>query len=145
MKNLHIEWKHYEKDGTTCERCGDTGQSLKQAVEKLRGELAGRNIGLTFTETILSEQDIPVSNSILFNGAPLETLIPGAKTSENHCRSCSELTGRETRCRTVEVGNALYEALPEALIRQAALQALGLQAALPVLDEPAEACCSSCA
>ena len=144
MKNLHIEWKHYEKDGTTCERCGDTGQSLKQAFEKLRGELAERNIGLTFTETILPEQDIPESNSILFNDVPLESLIPGAKTSENHCRSCSELTGRETRCRTVEVGGALYEALPEALIRQAALQALDLQAAIPVLNESAEACCTSC-
>lgn len=144
VKALHIEWKHYEKDGTTCTRCGDTGQSLTQAIEKLHGELAGRNIALTFTETILSEQDIPESNSILFNGMPLETLIPGAKTSENHCRSCSELTGRETRCRTVKVGDALYEALPEALIRQAALKALGLQTAIPALDNSAEACCTSC-
>lgn len=144
MKTLHIEWKHLEKDGATCERCGHTGQSLTQAIEKMRGELAGRDIALTFTETILSEHDIPKSNSILFNGVRLETLIPGAKSSENHCQSCSELTGRETRCRTVEVGNVLYEALPAALIRQAALLALGLQVESPVFDEPAEACCTNC-
>ena len=144
MKTMHIEWKHYAKDGTTCERCSDTGQSLEQAIGKMRGELAGRNIALSFTETILSEQDIPVSNSILFNGVPLETLIPGAKTSENHCQSCSELTGRETRCRTVQVGDAHYEALPEALIRQAALKALGLQAEVPVPNDSLEACCTSC-
>jgi hypothetical protein len=144
MKTLHIEWKHYEKDGATCTRCGDTGQTLERAVGNLRGELAERNIALTFTETILSEQDIPESNSIFFNGAPLEALIPGAKTSENHCRSCSELTGRDTLCRTVEVGDALYEAVPETLIRQAAYRALDLEAPASVLAVPTRACCASC-
>ncbi len=144
MNTLHIEWKHYEKDGATCTRCGDTGQTLERAIEKMCRELAERNIALTFTETILSEQDIPESNTIFFNGVPLEALIPGAKTSENRCRSCSELTGRETRCRTVEVGDARYEAVPETLIRQAALRALGLEASVPVLNEQAEACCTSC-
>ena len=99
----------------------------------MRDELAWRNIALAFTETILSEHEIPESNSILFNGVRLETLILRAKSSENHCQSCSELTGRETRCRTVEAGNALYEALPAALIRQAALLALGLPGEVPVL------------
>jgi hypothetical protein len=144
VSSLHIEWKHFEKDGTTCERCGDTGQTLNETVESLRGELAKQNIALTFAETILPEGGIPESNSILFNGAPLETLIPGAKTSENHCRSCSELTGHETLCRTVKVGDALYEAIPGTLIRQAAYRALGLQAPIQVSNEPAGACCTHC-
>jgi SAM-dependent methyltransferase len=144
LNTLHIEWKHYEKNGVTCTRCGDTGQTLNQAIQNLHEELARRNITLTFSETILSEQDIPESNSIFFNGAPLEALIPGAKTSENHCRSCSELTGRHTQCRTVEVGDALYEAVPETLIRQAAFRALDLEAPASVLAEPTRACCASC-
>jgi hypothetical protein len=144
MKTLHIEWKHYEKDGVTCTRCGDTGQTLNQAIQNLRKELASRNIALTFSETILPEQAIPESNSISFNGAALETLIPGAKTSENLCRSCSELTGRDTLCRTVEVGGELYEAVPDTLIRQAAFRALGLESPMPVRNEPAGACCTHC-
>jgi hypothetical protein len=145
MNTLRIEWAHYEKDGVTCARCGDTGRPLKQAVDALRDELAARGIRVSFTETLLAEQDIPQSNAVFFNGMPLEALIPGATASENHCQSCSELTGRDTRCRTVEIDGLLHEALPQALIRQAAFRALGLKDPLPILSDPVEACCTSCA
>jgi hypothetical protein len=44
----------------------------------------------------------------------------------------------------VKVGDALYEAIPGTLIRQAAYRALGLQAPIPVSNEPAGACCTHC-
>lgn len=144
MTSLHIEWKHFEKEGVTCARCGETGRTLQQVVAKLREELAAHGVRVTFAEMILAEDELAHSNAILFNGTPLEALIPGAKTSENHCRSCSELTGRETLCRTIAVGDALYEALPETLIRQAAFRAFDLQASVPALNEPAGSCCTRC-
>gem|GEM_PF-6139621 len=47
--------------------------------------------------------------------------------SENHCPSCSSLTGRETSCKTVERAGEVSEAIPESLIRKAALKLFGLE------------------
>ena len=40
MKTLRIEWKHLAKDGKTCERCGETGATLRRVIDGLRAELA---------------------------------------------------------------------------------------------------------
>lgn len=29
MKNLTIEWRHYDKAGATCDRCATTGTTVK--------------------------------------------------------------------------------------------------------------------
>lgn len=144
MKTLHIEWKHLDKDGRTCDRCAETGARLRRVIDGLAGELASRDIRITFTETLLSEREIPRSNSILFNGVLLEDLLQGVQVVDTHCTSCSDLCSPDTSCRAVRIGNITYEAIPEFMIRQAALQAAGVQATLPVHTEPAEACCASC-
>uniref|UniRef100_A0A831TXQ8 DUF2703 domain-containing protein n=1 Tax=Geobacter metallireducens TaxID=28232 RepID=A0A831TXQ8_GEOME len=126
MGELTIEWRHYDKDGATCERCSATGQSLKEVVAALREELAPRGVRIVFTETRLTEEQLPESNLILFNGTPLEELLAGAKASESTCPSCSCLAGTETSCRTVELEGTTHEEIPADLIRRAAYRALGL-------------------
>ncbi len=144
MKTVHIEWKHLDKDGKTCDRCAETGATLHRVIDDRTGELAAHDIRVTFTETLLSGREIPLSNIMLFNGVPLEDLLPGVQVIENHCASCSDLCSRDTSCRAVRVGGITYEAILEFMIREAALQAAGVQAPLPVHTEPAEACCACC-
>jgi len=126
MKELAIEWQHYENEGATCLRCSATGKTLEQVVAQLRQELAPQGVTIRFTETKLSEREIPSSNMILLNGTPLEKLLAGAEASENRCSSCGCLAGRETFCRTIEYQGKSYEEIPEELIRKAVRQALAL-------------------
>lgn len=127
MKELTIEWRHYDKEGATCLRCSATGKTLEQVVADLQRELAPHGVRITFNETKLTEEQIPESNLVLFNGTPLEGLLAGAEAAENGCASCACLTGRETSCRIIEYGGKTYEEIPEELIRTAAYAALGLQ------------------
>jgi hypothetical protein len=119
MKQLAVEWRHYDKEGATCQRCGATGANLRQVVREVEGELAAAGIRLSLTETLLPEALIPQSNLILFNGVPLEELLAGAAAAENECASCACMTGQDTQCRTLEYGGTTFEEIPADLIRQA--------------------------
>jgi hypothetical protein len=94
-------------------------------IDALREELEPQGVEITFTDTPLTGEKITDSNLLLFNGVPLDVVVAGSQARQNYCGSCSELTHTETYCRTVEHDGAVYEELPEALIRQAALAALG--------------------
>lgn len=120
MSTLEIEWRHLEKDGRTCLRCSDTLQSLQQVVSQLAAECAPRGVTITYRETKLPLEQLSQSNLILFNGVPLESVLPGAVASESECPSCGDLCGQPSFCRTVTVGGHTFEAIPAALIRQAA-------------------------
>jgi hypothetical protein len=126
MKELTIEWRHYDKEGATCDRCAATGTSAREVVAGLSAELADKGVTVIFTETNLPEDLMAQSNMILFNGVPLEALLDNAVADANHCSSCSCLTGSETNCRTVEYEGKSYEEIPEELIRKAAYKAIGL-------------------
>lgn len=119
MKHLEIEWRHLEKDGNTCVRCSDTGATLNEVVESLASECLPCGWEITYRETRLSEEEIRESNIILLNGEPIEAVLSGAVASESHCASCCEFTGKDTSCRTVEIGGQSYEAIPASLIREA--------------------------
>ncbi|MHB8729656.1 MAG: DUF2703 domain-containing protein [Sulfuricaulis sp.] len=130
MKRLEIEWRHLDKAGNTCARCSETGRTLDETVAQLARECAARGVQVIYRETRLSERELPQSNMILFNGEPLESLLPGAAVSASDCPSCCEFTGRPTACRTVELQGRTYEAIPAALVRAAACRA--------------EPCCETC-
>jgi hypothetical protein len=119
MKVLTIEWRHYGKEGATCDRCAATGTSVREVVSELSDELAGRGVTVTLTETILPEGLMAQSNMILFNGVPLEAILDNSAAHENPCPSCSCLTGSETSCRTIEYEGKTYEKIPAELIRKA--------------------------
>jgi hypothetical protein len=116
---LEIEWRHLEKDGITCIRCSDTGEALDEVISKLADECKPCGLDIIFKETKLGEQDISESNIILFNGKPIESVLPEAKASESCCESCCELLGSPTFCRTLEFNGKSYEGIPSSIIRQA--------------------------
>ncbi len=120
MNQLEMEWRHLDKEGNTCERCSNTGETVRDAYEALRKELAPKGWGVTLKETLLTENEIPESNMILLNGTPIEQLLPDAERSENCCASCGELLGAPTRCRTIERHGRTYETIPVSLILEAA-------------------------
>jgi len=118
--NINVEWRHYDKEGSTCDRCSGTGANLA-AVAK---EFAGRGVAIELQETLLSADRISESNLVLINGVPLEELLTNSVAGESECPSCSCLTGAETSCRTVKCDGEVYEELPQELIRR------GIEAAL---------------
>jgi len=120
MNTLEIEWRHLDKDGRTCLRCSDTLQSVQQVVTQLAAECAPHGVRIAYRETKLSSEQLSQSNLILFNGVPLEAILPGASVAENECPSCGDLTGQSSLCRTISVEDHTFEAIPAALIRQAA-------------------------
>lgn len=123
MKTLEIEWRHLEKDGYTCIRCSDTGEALNEVISKIADECRPHGWDIIFKETKLTEKDVSESNLILFNGEPIESVLPEAKASESSCKSCSELISEpSTSCRTLELEGKSYEGIPSSIIRQAVCQ-----------------------
>lgn len=125
--SLTIEWRHYEKEGQTCDRCSTTGKSVKEVVAALTTELAGQEVSITFIETPLPKEQMPESNLILLNGIPLEEILAEAEASESHCASCSCLTGTDTSCRTIEYNGNTYEEIPKELIRKGVYTVLKIE------------------
>ncbi len=123
MKTLKIEWRHLDKDGRTCLRCSDTLQSLQQVIRQLATECAPRGVDIVYRATKLPIEQLSQSNLILFNGVPLEAVLPSASALESECPSCGDLCGQPSVCRTVTVGGYAFEAIPASLIRQAACTA----------------------
>jgi len=138
MKKLDIEWRHLDVQGETCDRCYDTGENLANEVKRLKRDLEPQGIEIVLTETKLDESQISQSNTILFNGTPIDEILD-IRVSENACESCSALLGQKTYCRTVMFNGSEYEDIPEKAIRQAAYKALGLE-----VQEPTPAKSSGC-
>ena len=142
MKTLRIEWKHLDVEGETCDRCYDTGENLVQEVKRLKRALQPKGIEVELTEIKLDDTQIPQSNTILFNGVPIEDIL-NIKVSENYCDSCTNLLGTNTYCRTVLFEGNEYEDIPAKAIRQAALRILGLEEAKKAPADNSGCCCNS--
>lgn len=129
MKKLTIEWKHFDKEGKTCDRCSQTGKNLFQVLKDLRSGLLKKGIEIEYRETKLPENQMPESNIIFINDIPLEQLLPNTKAGENDCCSCSGLTNNASicRCRTVSHKGVVFEEVPKKLIRSAILKYLNLE------------------
>jgi len=120
QKPISVEWRHYDKEGSTCDRCSGTGANLAAVIN----EFAGRGVTIELQETLLSADRISESNLLLINGVPLEELLADGVVGESECPSCGCLTGEETSCRTVQCDGEVYEELSPELIRR------GIEAAL---------------
>lgn len=120
MELLEIEWRHLDKDGETCDRCADTGDTVRAAYADLVEELKPKGWEVTLKETLLTDHQIPESNSIYLNGVAIENLLPDTRRSENCCASCGEILGAPTMCRTLERNGQTFEAIPAAMIVEAA-------------------------
>jgi hypothetical protein len=125
MKTIKIEWKHLDVEGETCNRCYDTGENLNAEVRRLNRNLEPKGIKVEWIETKFDGTQISESNTILFNGIPIEDIIE-IEVSENYCESCTDLLGTETYCRTVIYEGNEYEEIPAKAIRQAAMKMLDI-------------------
>ena len=117
MKNLLIEWKHFDKEGNTCKRCSNTGTSIQTAITELKEELKKKDISILFKEMKLSENEIKESNSILFNGIPVEDLLDDTKSVETQCNSCCEMVGSSVNCRALDCHGQITEDIPAEFIK----------------------------
>jgi len=126
MNKISIEWKHFDKEGKTCERCSKTGSNLLVAVSRMQKD---SGIEISFKETKLPEERMSESNEILIDGVLLEDFIPHLKASENKCPSCSELIDQpeSCNCRTLSQEGKIFEEIPVELIEQAILNRINLK------------------
>lgn len=120
MQTINIEWRHLDVDGDTCERCGDTGQEVRRAIDALNRECAPAGTQFTLVETTLAADALDESNAILIDGQYLDDLLPEAERSDSECRSCGDLVGQEVECRTVVFNGQSHETVPAEMIRSAA-------------------------
>ena len=142
MKTLKIEWRHLDVEGETCNRCYDTGENLNQEVKRLKRALQPQGIEVELTEIKLDDNQISQSNTILFNGVPIEDIL-NIEVSENYCDSCTNLLGTSTYCRTVMFEGNEYEDIPAKAIRQAALKVLGIEEATKAPVKNSGCCCNN--
>ena len=125
MRELIIEWKHLDINGDTCDRCYDTGENLTAEVKRLNRSLNPKGISVIIKEVKLDDNRIPESNTVYFNGIPIEVIL-NIRISENYCETCSDMLGKKTLCRTVVYEGNEYEDIPAKAIREAAYKYLGL-------------------
>ncbi len=124
-KRLEIEWKHFAVGDITCERCGNTGEALRTAVEELRYEFSPSGVKINITETLLDKTRIAESNEIRMNGMLIEDLLAASLVSTD-CPSCGTLAGESTCCRAIEIDDKRYKDIPVEMIKKAAYLALGI-------------------
>ena len=138
MKTLPIVWQRLVSGGRTCERCGATEQQMLRALAKL--EQALRPLGL---EPVLETRELDPaafraapseSNRIWIAGRPMEDWLGARVGSSPCCTVCGD-----AECRTVEVGGAVYETIPEDLLIRAAL--IAAAALLGPESEAPRSCC----
>jgi len=123
MKSLPIIWQRLvSSDGKTCDRCNATYREMQRAVGKLKEALRPLGIEPTVEIREIDEKSFRTnpseSNRIWIAGRPMEEWLGARVGSSRCCSVCGE-----SACRTVEVGAATFEAIPEILFLKAALVA----------------------
>lgn len=126
MRTVTIEWRHLDIEGDTCDRCFETGETLKAEVTRLNQALKSYDVRVEWFETKLDAADIEQSNMILISGQPIETIID-LKVEENYCGSCTDLVGSTSYCRSIVYGGKAYDDVPAFAIRDAVYKVLGIK------------------
>lgn len=120
MKTLSIVWQRLVSHGQTCPRCAGTGDEVERACQQLRAQLLPLGI-----EPVLETQEIDeatfkadpsASNRIWIAGQPVEKWLDASVGSSQCCSVCGD-----SECRTMDVGGATYEVVPEELLVKAGL------------------------
>ncbi len=127
MKVLKIEWQRLvDEKGQTCQRCGSTEKEVRKAFQGLKQSLAPLGIKVTLEKKALDPstcaKDVLQSNRIWIGGRTLEEWLD-AQVGKSPCGFCCAELGDKVECRTVEIGEQVYETIPADLIIQAGLLA----------------------
>jgi len=136
MRPLHIVWQRLvDSRGRTCTRCGATHEALGHAVAKLKSALAPLGLEPTLEIREVTEaafkSDPSASNRIWIADRSLEEWLGARSGSSQCCSVCGD-----SECRTVELGETVFEEIPEELILKAALVAAA-QALASTVEAPA--------
>jgi len=123
MRRLTMVWQRLVTPaGATCERCADTAAALQRAVTKLKDVLRPLDLQPTLETVELTQESFnrnpAASNRIWIAGRPLEEWL-GARVGKSRC--CSVCGDAE--CRTIEIDQTVFAAIPEHLIVRAVLAA----------------------
>lgn len=122
-KPLIIRWRRLvNENDQTCPRCGETGQTVRRAVDKLKRALAELDIDVELKaeamDFSLFTKDPLQSNRIWVAERPLEEWIGAAVGQSRCCDVCGD-----SECRTLSIGQDVLETIPEDLIVRAGLLA----------------------
>ncbi|MCX8189588.1 MAG: DUF2703 domain-containing protein [Nitrososphaeria archaeon] len=127
-KSLKIRWRRLVLDGETCPRCSSTEEELEKAVSMLKQALSQLGIEVILEKEKLSvkefENDPLESNRIWINDRPLEEYFGGNVGKSPCCNVCEPY-----ECRTVKIGEQVYETIPSEIIVRA-----GFAAAIQLLN-----------
>lgn len=123
MKSLPIVWQRLvDSEGETCDRCGNTYEALRQAVTKLEKILQPLGIEISLKTTDIDRDtftaDPSQSNRVWMAGKPIEEWLGATVASSPCCSVCGDY-----ECRTIQLGDDVFEAIPLELILKAALVA----------------------
>lgn len=123
MKTLTIRWQRLvNESGQTCMRCGETGETLKTAFNKLKKSLSELDIKIELKEETLDflifTEDPLQSNRIWIGKKSLEEWIGASVAKSKCCEVCGD-----SECRTITIGLNTFETIPEDLIISAGLLA----------------------
>lgn len=122
-KKLSILWQRLvTSNGDTCERCGQTYMEMVRAVEILKEQLSSSGIEPVLKTKELTEAEFKAkpseSNRIWINDKPIEEWLDADVGKSPCCSACGD-----EHCRTLELGNRIYERIPQALIIEAGIRA----------------------
>lgn len=123
LSDRRVEIEFLYLDLATCDPCRGTDGSLEEALSQVSGVLkaTGRVVDLKKIHVTSYEQALDLgfvsSPTIRVNGRDL-----ALEVRENHCSSCSEISGTETFCRVWDYEGREYQVPPKELIVESILR-----------------------
>lgn len=125
MKTITIEWFFYDRAGKTCARCADSYRSLRKTVERVAPVLREQGVSLELKEHTVGENNRDQSNFVTINGRDIMELLDERSDIFTFCRSCTDMSGTPTECRTFIHRNRAYESIPEEMLEEALYREAG--------------------
>ncbi|MGD9563107.1 MAG: DUF2703 domain-containing protein [Pyrinomonadaceae bacterium] len=120
-KRVEIEFLYLDLE--SCDPCRGTDDSLEEALSEVSGVIGatGAVVDLKKIHVTSYEQALDLglvrSPTIRVNGRDL-----ALEVRENHCSSCSEISGTETFCRVWDYEGREYQVPPKELIVESILR-----------------------
>jgi hypothetical protein len=138
-RSLQILWQRLvDKQGQTCDRCGETETAVADAFQMLKRSLEKLDIEVILEKKVIAPaafSKAPLeSNRLWIAGKPIEEWLAATFGKSQCSSSCGD-----SECRTIVIDKTAYEAIPAELIVKA-----GLLAAAQIMTAPAtKTCCPS--
>lgn len=129
MRTITIDWFYYARAGETCGRCADSFRSLRSAIERVAPVLREQGVAVELKEHPVGEENKDQSNSVTVNGRDIMALLNESSDIFTFCRSCTELFGTPSECRTFIYHNRAYESIPEEMLIDAIYREAGISVA----------------